>query len=104
MAASCVRRCGVRLLEAIRALVDACVGQRLDYQALYPCTVVAQDGLGRLDLLPDDAKIRGTGFQGVPILSGLPGFVSTVAPGARVLLGFRGGDPQRPFAALWEPT
>jgi hypothetical protein len=94
----------VRLLEAIRAIVDACVGQRLDYQALYPCTVVAQDGLGLLDLLPDDARIRGTGFQGIPILSGVAGMISTVPAGSRVLLGFRGGDPQRPFAAMWEPV
>lgn len=93
----------MRLLDAIRAIVEACVGQRLDYQALYPCTVVAQDGSGNLDLLPDDAKIRGTGFSGIPLLSGVAGMISTVPVGSRVLLGFRAGDPTRPYAAQWEP-
>jgi hypothetical protein len=42
-------------------------------------------------------------LQGVPLRVGLPGFVVEVPPGARVLLGFDNGDPQRPYASLFDP-
>ena len=77
--------------------------RRVDYHALYPCTVAAQDGQ-TLEVVPDDAKIAGFGLSSVPLKPGLPGTEIDVPEGARVLLGFEGGDPQRPYAALWEAT
>lgn len=73
------------------------------YQRLYPARVVGQaPGGGRLDLLPDDERIRGVGTQGVPIRHGLPGVSVEVPVGARVMLGFEEGNPAKPYAALWE--
>lgn len=88
-------------LDALRRLVDAFVGARLDHLALYPARVVAQsaDKL-TLDLQPDDARIPPC--AGVPIRHGIPGVTVTVASGSRVLLGYAAGDPMQPYAALWE--
>jgi hypothetical protein len=72
------------------------------YHALYPCTVERQDGWGPLELTPDDGSMRGEGLGAVQIFHGVPGLEVRVQPGARVLLGFRAGDPKRPYAALWE--
>lgn len=88
-------------LDALRAIIEGLVGSRLDRLALYPCRVVAQSAdLTRLDLHPDDSRIPPC--AGVPIRHGIPGVTVTVAPGARVLLGYAGGDPAQPYAALWE--
>lgn len=73
------------------------------YHALYPCTVEAQAADGSLDLTPDDESIRGTGLGAVQIRHGLPGVRVKVKQGARLLVGFEAGDPNRPFASLWEP-
>jgi hypothetical protein len=92
----------VRLADSLRALVESFVGKRLDYQALYPCTVVNFMPTGVVDVVPDDPKFRGTGFQGIKIRHGLPGFTCEVSHGARGLLGFDAGDPQRPYFSLWD--
>lgn len=92
----------MRLTDSLRALVESFVGKRLDYQALYPATVVNMMPSGTVDVVPDDAKIRGTGFQGIPIRHGLPGFTVEVSHGSRGLLGFEAGDPQRPYFSLWQ--
>jgi hypothetical protein len=73
------------------------------YHKLYPCTVEAQAADGTLDLTPDDESVRGTGTQSVQIRHGLPGVTVKVKKGARLLLGFEAGNPERPFASLWEP-
>lgn len=86
---------------ALRAIVEAITGPRLDRLALYPCRVVSQSSdLRTLDLQPDNARVPPC--AGVPILHGLPGITVTVPTGARVLLGYAGGDPAQPYAALWE--
>lgn len=92
----------MRLRESLEAIVEALVGRRLDYHALYPCTVASQASDGTLDLLPDDARIRGTGTSGIKLRHGLPGFTCTVPAGARVLMGFEAGDPKRPYAVAWD--
>lgn len=84
------------------AAVDAVVARamrRIDRLALYPARVVSQSAAGLLDLQPDDARVPSC--QGVPIRHGLPGVTVTVAAGQRVLLGYEGGDPALPYAALW---
>ncbi len=74
--------------------------RRLDYLALYPATVNSQNDDGTLELTPDDPRFAGA--SKVPILLGLPGVEVKVPAKARVLLGFAGGDPQKPRATLWE--
>lgn len=67
----------------------------------YTAEVSAQNADGTLDLLPDDLRLRAEGLQSVPIRHGLPGVTVEVPAGERVLLGFDGGDPTAPYAALW---
>ena len=67
----------------------------------YSCLVVSQGADGSLDLQPDDIRIRAQGLQKIPIRHGLPGCKVEVIPGGRVLLAFDGGDPSKPYAALW---
>lgn len=88
-----------RLVDAV-ARVVAALTRRLDYQSLYPATVVAQDGDGTLHLTPDDPRVPGC--RGVPIRHGLPGVRVKVPTGARVLLTYEGGDPRAPVATLWD--
>lgn len=55
-----------------------------------------------VDLLPDDPRIRGDGFQGVPVSYGLPGVKAKFSPGAKMLLVFENGDPRKPRAMLFD--
>lgn len=69
------------------------------FHRLYPGRVVSQSG-DVVEVTLDDASMV---VPPVPLRVGLPGWQIKVAPGARVMVGFEGGDPARPFAALWEP-
>lgn len=89
-----------RIKRAFESLVRH-LTSRLDWLALYPASVVVQHADGTLDLQPDDARLPGV--TGVPMRLGLPGVTVRVSAGARVLLGFEGGDPARPIATLWQP-
>ena len=73
--------------------------RRVDYCALYACTVQAQRSDGSLDLKPQDDRVPA--MTGVPIRIGVPGLAVKVAPGAEVLMGFDGYRPDKPYAALW---
>lgn len=88
-----------RLLDAFRSLVREAAP--VDRFALYPTRVASQSADGALDLVPDDPRLAPC--QAVPIRLGIPGVTVEVAAGARVLLGFEGGDPAAPVATLWEP-
>jgi hypothetical protein len=86
------------------ALIDAAerrVDLSIAYSRLYPAKVVAQDADGTLHLYPDDERMRGSGLTGVPMRHGVPGLTVRVAVGEYVMLGFEGGQPSRPYAALW---
>jgi len=87
-------------LDALRRIVEGVVGPRLDHLALYPCTVIAQRSSGGLDLQPDSPRVPPC--ADVPIRHGLPGVTVTVPAGGRVLLGYAGGNPDLPYACLWE--
>ena len=87
-----------RLLDALSRIV-AHLTRRVDHMALYPCTVVAQRADGTLDLRAEDVRVGSP--ASVPYRT-LRGLSLTVPAGARVLLGFEGGDPARPYASLWE--
>ncbi|MET0403040.1 MAG: hypothetical protein ABW123_11585 [Cystobacter sp.] len=88
-----------RPFDAIVRLVKASLPS-LDYFALYACTAKAQNGDLTLELVPDDERIPAT--SKVPIKHGVPGMKVKVSANARVLLGFEGGNPAKPYAALWE--
>lgn len=75
----------------------------LDYLAPFRCRVAAQSSdLTTLDLIPDDARLPAAGFKSIPLRHGLPGCKVQVSAGTYVLLGWMGGDPQKPFCSLWE--
>jgi hypothetical protein len=89
-----------RLKSALERTVVALVGHRLDYLAFYEAAVVAQNGDGSLDVRGDDPRIGDIAH--VPIRYGLPGVTVVTGKGARVLVGFEGGDPRRPIASFWD--
>lgn len=89
-----------RIKAGLDAFVRSIFGPKIDALALYPSTVVSQNADGTLELHPDDP--RWPGLSSVPVRLGIPGAKVKVAAGARVLVGFAGGDAQRPIAELWE--
>lgn len=74
--------------------------RRTDYLALYPAEVYSQDSDGTLQVFPDSPAIPK--LAGVPLKLPAPGTVVKVTKGARVLVGFEGGNPSRPFAIGFE--
>lgn len=88
-----------RLKASLAKTVDALVGRRLDYLAFYEARVIAQNGDGSLELRAEDARVGD--LSHVAIRLGIPGVTVVTTPGARVLVGFEGGDPQRPIASFW---
>jgi hypothetical protein len=91
------------LRDHVVAIVEAVIGRRLDYHALYPCSVAFQNPASlALDLIPDDMRVKGVGTSGIKLRHGLPGFTAVVPAGTRVLMGFEAGDPKRPYALLWD--
>lgn len=81
------------------------VRRKLDYSQLWPARVVSQNSDETLEVVPDDERLRRGrgGMNRVPIRHGIPGIQSIqVAGGTRVRIGFDGGDPDKPFAALWD--
>ncbi len=84
-----------RILEVVR--------RQTDYHALWPATVVKHIWGSTLELLPDDERLRGIGgLDKVPLRVDSPGSSILVAAGARVYVGFDGGDPKRPYATLFD--
>lgn len=88
----------------LRDLFETLFGERIDYYALHPATVVAQRANGTLDVRadarPDGLPAALQDLTSIPIDIGLPGAEVTVNRGTRVLVGFRGGDPQQRYASL----
>ena len=78
--------------------VEQLVGQRV-VVGQQTRGVVAQRDDGTLDLRAEDERLGAP--ASIPYRT-LRGLSVAVAPGARVLLGFEGGDPSRPVALLWE--
>jgi len=92
------RGAGGIFAEAIKKASESAI----NYSQWYPAKVVQQDADGTVHLLPDDARVRGTGLTHVPILHGIPGLTVRVALGTYVRLFFQDGDPKRPACALWD--
>ncbi len=77
---------------------------RISYLAYYPGTVEKQSSdLAFVDVTPDD-RVNLPGCPNVPLRLGVPGATAQLQQGTRVLLGFDAGDPQRPFAFLFDPS
>jgi len=89
-----------RIKGSLQAIIEAVVGRRLAYHALWPATVAAQV-VGQLELVPDDAELKGLGLGNIRIRHGEPGYATEVPPGSRCLIGFEAGDPKRPYVAQW---
>lgn len=70
----------------------------------YPAEVQSQHADYTVDVLPDDASLRGRGLSGVRIRHGIPGVQVRVRAGSKCLLGFEGGDPSKPYVSLWDAT
>lgn len=88
-----------RLRAGLHALVQDAL-PRVDYLALYPAEVSSQASDGTLELVPDDERIPA--LSKVPLRHPFPGVTAKVSAGARVLLGFEEGDPDKPVALAWE--
>jgi len=74
---------------------------KVDFLAFYPCTIVAQNTDGTLELKADSPEIGS--FSGIPIRYGLPG-VAVQLTGGRCLIGWEGGSPKHPIACLFEAS
>lgn len=87
---------------ALERLVRALVAREMLYRGAYTAVVQSQSGdLSTVDVLPDDPRVSGAGLQAVSLRHGLPGTQCQVSPGERVLLAWEGGDPRKPYAAVW---
>lgn len=73
----------------------------IDYKALYRGKVLKQhDNLRRVDLQPSDPRLPP--MSNIPLRVGVPGLDVTVPPGHLLLIGWENGQPDHPFACLWE--
>lgn len=81
------------------AIVESAL-ERTDYHAQHVARVVSQDSAGLLSVVPDNKRLPA--MVGVPIRYGVPGISAKVESGARVLVGFEGGDRRFPIATVWE--
>jgi hypothetical protein len=76
----------------------------VDYLAMYPGRVLAQStDLLAVDIACDSKTVGG--HRDIPLRLGIPGTkvkLATGAGGARAMLGWENGDPQRPFVAIFE--
>lgn len=90
--------------RGIAAAVKGIVSQEtahIDYYGKYEAKVVSQSAdKATVDLQPTDSRL--SGLQHVPLRHGVPGMTVQVQPDSYVLLGWDGGDPQKPYAALWK--
>lgn len=90
-------------VDRIKAALEALVRRTLwkvDYATIYPARVVAQAADGAVDVRFDTDRLGD--MQAVPLRVFVPGAVVKVAAGARLLVGFDGADPRRPYAMLFE--
>jgi hypothetical protein len=77
--------------------------RRLPLYLLFPGKVVSQDASRRVDVLPDDqGELGQSGFSGIRLVLGLPGWQAKVPAGARLRLLWDAADPARPAAGLFD--
>ena len=90
-----------RLKAAARAISG--LDPMVPYRYLYRAQVIAQSAsnLDQVDVRPDDPSVPE--MAGVPLRHGIPGVQVQVRAGCHVVVGWANGQPDAPFAALWEP-
>jgi hypothetical protein len=87
-----------RLKDAIARLVRSAT-PGIDYRARYWARVVSQQG-ATIDVQPETAGLGD--MAGVPLLLGLPGAAVNKVTGGRVLIGWAGADPSKPYAEAFD--
>lgn len=93
--------------ESLSELVDgleaiALEATRAHYGRLYEYRVIAMAG-DRVEL---NAVKRAAGMPDIlpaSVWGGISGYRATLTPASRVLVGFIGGDPSKPYVAAYEP-
>ena len=88
-----------RIRDALRTIVRG-AQPTVDYFALHPATVLKDHGTHELDLQPDHPDLPL--LVRVPLRLHLPGVTVKVKTGARVLLAFEDGAPEKPIAHVWQ--
>ncbi len=89
------------ILPSVRAIVAQAIAP-IDYYSFYSGTIRKQSSdLTTVDIEPDNAALLGPGFQRVPLRHGLPGCKVQISNGSKIRIGWDDGNPQKPFAAIW---
>lgn len=88
-------------LDDIARIVRAVTGD-YRYERSYQATVERVNSDDTVDVLPDDASVRGVGLQRVPVALTDPTTTARPEAGCRCLLSFLEGDPRRPCITAWE--
>lgn len=89
-----------RLKEAFVRLARA-AHPNIDRFALYEAKLLKQHAnLRRVDVDPTDPRLGP--ISNIPLMVGVPGLEVVLTPGHMLLLGWRNGWPDQPYAALWE--
>lgn len=90
------------LLEKLTRFIERKL-RKLPLLTLRPGRIVKVNADGTVDVTPDDVDELGkTGFSGIPLLLGLPGFTAQPGAGARVRLLWDSASPGKPRAALFD--
>lgn len=88
------------LHDSLERIVRALTGD-FRFERVYPA-VVERVGDDAVDVMPDDAVVRGMGLQRIPMPTIDPTTQLVPEPGCRCLLGFVQGDPKQPTIVAWE--
>lgn len=72
-----------------------------DFFALYAGVLKSMDVKGQtFDITPDDDRLPA--MSKLKIRNGIPGLKVDVPAGAKMLVGWSGGDPRQPYCATWD--
>lgn len=89
---------GDRIRGTLRKIVESSLPSYA-LRAFYAGRMVSQSG-SNVDFIPDADDVPG--MQRVPLMLGVPGLSIQAAPGARMGMGYYGGDPTKPYAGMFE--
>jgi hypothetical protein len=94
-----------RMRKALFALAARAASQTdaIDYSRRYPATVISQAG-SAIDVQPElvNGQALLDSMGNVPLWLGVPGASVNGITGGRVMVGWSGGDPSKPYATLFD--
>lgn len=94
-----------RMRKALSALVQNAAARtdKIDFGRKYPAVVVSQSG-STIDVAPEQVNGKDLldSMGNVPLWLGVPGARVEGITGGRVLVGWTGGDPSKPYATLFD--